>query len=84
MSARNSGPGMTSTAALPVPTPRTEEHARLHFEAVAAPNDNGSHDALPEDKFWLRYLVDAEKYDRLLADGWKGDTDGILIFVSSM
>ncbi|KAI0027396.1 hypothetical protein K488DRAFT_61659, partial [Vararia minispora EC-137] len=34
----------------------------------------------PLDRFWNLYLVDAEKADKKLTDGWKGDTDGILIF----
>ncbi|KAI0314374.1 hypothetical protein OF83DRAFT_453147 [Amylostereum chailletii] len=32
------------------------------------------------DKFWFMYLTDADKYDKSLAENWKGDTDGILIF----
>jgi hypothetical protein len=35
----------------------------------------------PLDRFWHLYLVDADKQDQKLADRWKGDTDGILIFV---
>ena len=35
----------------------------------------------PADKFWSTYLEDAEKQDHALAESWKGDTDGILIFV---
>jgi hypothetical protein len=35
----------------------------------------------PLDRFWNLYLVDAEKADKKLTDSWKGDTDGILIFV---
>ncbi|KZV65610.1 hypothetical protein PENSPDRAFT_689689 [Peniophora sp. CONT] len=34
----------------------------------------------PQDKFWSLYLSDAEKYDKLRMESWKGDTDGILIF----
>ncbi|KZV70894.1 hypothetical protein PENSPDRAFT_752164 [Peniophora sp. CONT] len=32
------------------------------------------------DQFWSLYLSDAEKHDRLRAERWKGDMDGILIF----
>jgi hypothetical protein len=35
----------------------------------------------PIDRFWNLYLIDADKTDKTLTDGWKGDTDGILIFV---
>ncbi|KAI0069176.1 hypothetical protein BV25DRAFT_1782317, partial [Artomyces pyxidatus] len=31
-------------------------------------------------KIWSMYLSEAEKHDKILADNWKGDTDGILIF----
>lgn len=38
----------------------------------------------PADKFWSTYLEDAEKQDTALSESWKGDTDGILIFVSRL
>ena len=28
------------------------------------------------------YLTEAEKQDKEVTDSWKGDTDGILVFVS--
>ncbi|KAI0032713.1 hypothetical protein K488DRAFT_15422, partial [Vararia minispora EC-137] len=34
-------------------------------------------------KFWSMYLADADKCDKALLENWKGDTDGILIFVGS-
>ncbi|VDB85461.1 unnamed protein product [Peniophora sp. CBMAI 1063] len=34
----------------------------------------------PSDKFWSLYIEDAEKYDKVRLERWKGDTDGILIF----
>jgi hypothetical protein len=33
-------------------------------------------------KVWSVYLSEAERQDRALAENWKGDTEGILIFVS--
>ncbi|VDB92622.1 unnamed protein product [Peniophora sp. CBMAI 1063] len=69
-----------------IPTPRSsraEGHPRVSSSASDAfGNVVGSDDAsaLPEDKFWLRYLIDASKYDRIQTESWKGDTDGILIF----
>lgn len=47
---------------------------------VKPPSPSWTH---PADKFWSTYLEDAEKQDTALAESWKGDTDGILIFVSS-
>jgi len=32
-------------------------------------------------KVWSVYLSEAERQDRALAESWKGDTEGILIFV---
>jgi hypothetical protein len=32
-------------------------------------------------KVWSVYLSEAERQDRALAENWKGDTEGILIFV---
>ena len=34
------------------------------------------------DEFWLMYLTEAEKQDKEVTESWKGDTDGILVFVS--
>jgi len=33
------------------------------------------------DRFWDLYLSHADKSDKTLMESWKGDTDGILIFV---
>jgi hypothetical protein len=42
-----------------------------------------SYDGSPSSKIWSLYISEAEKHDRALAESWKGDMDGILIFVSS-
>lgn len=34
------------------------------------------------DKIWAMYVADAERIDKALAESWRGDMDGILIFVS--
>jgi hypothetical protein len=34
-------------------------------------------------KVWSVYLSEAERQDKALAENWKGDTEGILIFVST-
>jgi hypothetical protein len=34
------------------------------------------------DTVWSMYLTEAEKQDKDVIESWKGDTDGILVFVS--
>ena len=34
-----------------------------------------------EKKMWAEYMEEAEKYDNRDAEAWKGDSDGILVFV---
>jgi hypothetical protein len=34
-------------------------------------------------KVWSVYLSEADRQDKALAENWKGDTEGILIFVST-
>ena len=36
----------------------------------------------PSDGVWSLYLIEAEKQVRDVTESWKGDTDGILVFVS--
>ncbi|KAH9011982.1 hypothetical protein EDB83DRAFT_2530143 [Lactarius deliciosus] len=36
----------------------------------------------PSDGLWAMYLTKAEKQDKEVTESWKGDTDGILVFVS--
>ena len=35
----------------------------------------------PGKKMWTEYMKEAEKYDNRDAEGWKDDSDGILVFV---
>lgn len=35
----------------------------------------------PQSKIWSIYISEADKVDKALAASWKGDMDGILIFV---
>ena len=37
----------------------------------------------PEDQFWSLYLTQAQAQDKQRIERWKGDSDGILIFVRS-
>lgn len=48
------------------------------FTATGAEYSNAS------GKVWSVYLNEADKQDTALAENWKGDTEGILIFVSSL
>jgi len=34
-----------------------------------------------EKKMWMEYMKEAEKYDSSAAEAWKGDSEGILVFV---
>jgi len=35
----------------------------------------------PSGKIWSVYVSEAEKEDKALVEGWKGDMEGLLIFV---
>jgi hypothetical protein len=37
----------------------------------------------PSANLWSTYLSKSEKYDKTMAQNWKGDMDAILIFVRS-
>ncbi|KAI0055621.1 hypothetical protein BV25DRAFT_1832997 [Artomyces pyxidatus] len=45
------------------------------------PGNEGSY-ADPSGKLWTMYMDQAGEYDIELAESWKGDTDGIIIFTS--
>jgi hypothetical protein len=34
-------------------------------------------------RLWMMYLTEAEKEDKEITESWKGDTDGILVFVGA-
>jgi hypothetical protein len=34
------------------------------------------------NEMWSEYLKDVDDYDKRLADGWKHDANGVLVFVS--
>lgn len=50
-------------------------------EQVLMPNPLANTFLQPDDKFWSLYLKDAHAYDKVRMERWKGDADGILIFV---
>lgn len=41
----------------------------------------GSSQGDTSNKVWSVYLSKADRQDKVLAENWKGDTEGILIFV---
>jgi len=47
--------------------------------AGPAPSNPASVD--PSTKMWLLSISQADKYDAAIAEGWKADMDGILIYV---
>lgn len=49
--------------------------------ATARLGQNASKGSDASGKVWSVYLSEAERVDRALAENWKGDTEGILIFV---
>jgi hypothetical protein len=34
------------------------------------------------NKMWFKYMKNVDDYDKRLTDGWKGDANGVLVFVS--
>lgn len=58
----------------------TDNYADMTVMSTEAA-ESGSYDD-PQAKMWSLYISEAEKFDRALADSWKDDMDGILIFVS--
>jgi hypothetical protein len=36
----------------------------------------------PSGRLWMMYLTEAEKEDKEITESWKGDAEGILVFVS--
>ncbi len=49
---------------------------------LPAPPNPASDD--PSTKMWLLSISQADKYDAAIAEGWKADMDGILIYVRSI
>jgi hypothetical protein len=48
---------------------------------LPAPSNSAGDD--PSTKMWLLSISQADKYDAAIAEGWKADMDGILIYVRS-
>ena len=58
---------------------QVEPYLVLILWLVLGPSRGGSSDT--SGKVWSVYLSEADKHDKALADNWKGDSEGILIFV---
>jgi hypothetical protein len=58
-------------------------NVRLGTADIAPQNDptTAQRESLPRKKMWTVFMKDAEKYDNRNAEDWKGDSDGILVFV---
>ena len=37
----------------------------------------------PSGRLWMMYLTEAEKEDKEITESWRGDAEGILVFVST-
>ncbi len=48
---------------------------------VALPNVVEGNYGDPSDKLFSVYLAQADKFDKEQSESWKGDTEGILVFV---
>jgi hypothetical protein len=59
----------------------SHEHLIGQASPYASAAPSGDQFNAPEDRFWNLYLTQAEKVDKKLTESWKGDADGILIFV---
>lgn len=71
---------------LTMPTSKGEPHPCASRQAKADGNPQVSAEeqvGQPSWKVWSLYLGEADKQDKMLTENWKGDTDGILIFVSN-
>lgn len=48
---------------------------------VAHPNTDEGNYGDPSDQLFSVYLAQADKFDKEQSESWKGDTEGILVFV---
>ncbi|KAI0266202.1 hypothetical protein BC834DRAFT_986485 [Gloeopeniophorella convolvens] len=55
-------------------------HALAGYELICIAGENYGDSS---GKLWSMYLTEAEKQDKEITESWKGDTDGILVFVMS-
>ena len=51
------------------------------FAGVTHPNIVDGNYGDPSDRLFSVYLAQADKFDKEQSESWKGDTEGILVFV---
>jgi hypothetical protein len=62
-----------------VPNERRRKPAMLHRQSIPSVTTHVHGDSVT--KMWSAYLVEAEKHDQRISDGWRDDANGVLIFV---
>jgi hypothetical protein len=70
------GPSRLPSPLPPPAVPETDTSA-----GVAHPNSDEGNYGDPSDKIFSVYLAQADKFDKEQSESWKGDTEGILVFV---
>jgi hypothetical protein len=64
---------------IPCPT----HHSPAFFASTGPPIPRSTGYAVETSgKLWSVYLAESERHDKALAESWKADMDGLLIFVS--
>lgn len=66
------------------PQPPYSQQGKLiwHFTSCVLNGAPGEKYGDSSDGVWSMYLTEAEKQDKDVTESWKGDTEGILVFVS--
>jgi hypothetical protein len=70
----------TLSGGAPITSEQYRESLWGHLPSLRCRPDENHGDS--SDGLWSMYLTEAEKQDAEVTESWKGDTDGILVFVS--
>jgi hypothetical protein len=62
----------------PIPVSRSVDSLLFTDPSIVDHEELGQ---LASAKLWAVYISEAEKYDKVLVEGWKSDMEGLLIFV---
>lgn len=66
-----------------IPVPAPTYHSPALFASTGPPSPRSTGYAVETSgKLWSVYLAESERHDKALAESWKADMDGLLIFVS--
>ncbi|KAH9962312.1 hypothetical protein BGW80DRAFT_1255672 [Lactifluus volemus] len=60
------------------PNERRRKPAMLHRQTIPSVTAHVHEDSVT--KMWSAYMVEAEKHDQRISDGWRDDANGVLIF----